>query len=76
MENLPESALELAIGHMKAHGYRHGPCLSIVSNPTNSRIHQIELAYEGFDARSNTTDPPSILLQVDLATMTVQSAEM
>jgi len=61
------SAVEITERNMKDHGYRHGPCLAakILGLSTSDRW-EVEFAYEGLTDRSPTSDPPSILLAVDL----------
>jgi hypothetical protein len=71
------SAVEIAVRHMKDHGYRHGPCLAakILGLSTSDRW-EVEFAYEGLTDRSPTTDPPSILLAVNLSAAEVTPLEM
>ena len=60
-----ETAIEIAEAYITGAGYAHGPRICTELTKGNWRI---EFAYEGLTERSPTTDPPSILLEVDRQT--------
>ncbi len=71
-----EMAVELAERMMRERGYGHGPCLGATLQKGSSDKWEIEFAYEGLADRSETTDPPSMLLSVDLQTEEVKTLEL
>jgi hypothetical protein len=71
-----EMAIDLAERSMKDRGYCHGPCLSASLRRGSSNEWEIEFAYEGKNDRSQTTDPPSIVLLVDLNLEMVKTIEL
>ncbi|MCA9127701.1 MAG: hypothetical protein KDB22_11470 [Planctomycetales bacterium] len=72
-----ELAVEVAERSMRKNGYVHGPCLgATLREDSSAEKWEVEFAYEGMETRSRTTDPPSILLVVDLSSQEVQSVEL
>ena len=72
-----ELAAETAEDFMAKEGYCHGPCLSVRLLGTSiDDKWEVEFAYEGLTDRSATTDPPSIVLLVDLKSEQVKSLEL
>ena len=71
-----ELALELAEKVMRERSYEHGVCLGVSLQQGTSDIWHVEFAYSGLDDRSETTDPPSIVLEVNLSSEKVQSVEL
>lgn len=71
-----EMAVELAERMMRDRGYGHGPCLGVTLQKGSSDKWQIEFAYEGLDDRSETSDPPSMVLSVDLVSEEVKTLEL
>lgn len=71
-----ELAVELAEKMMRTQGYGHGVCLGANLEKGQADIWRIEFAYEGLDCRSETTDPPSIVLSVNLSSEEVRSVEL
>lgn len=72
-----ELAVEIAGQYMRKDGYSHGPCLGATLREDSSNEEwEVEFAYEGMETRSRTSDPPSILLVVNLSTEEVQSVEL
>jgi len=71
------SAIEIAERFMSDNNYQHGACLgaSIVGLATGD-CWEVEFAYEGLSNRSPTTDPPSIVLAVELINETVKPLEL
>jgi hypothetical protein len=61
---------------MKERGYRHGACLGAILEAGTSDLWRIEFAYEGMESRSETTDPSSIVLSVNLTSAEVQPVEL
>lgn len=77
MNNKQEAALEKSLTYMSKNGYQHGPCLGISSRgDIDGGRWSVEFAYAGLTERSPTTDPPSIVLLVDIAANVVAAAEM
>ena len=71
-----ELAVELAERMMKDRGYGYGICLGASLKDGASESWQVEFAYEGMTDRSSTTDPPSIILAVNLTSEEVQPVEL
>lgn len=71
-----ELAVELAERMMKDRGYGHGACLGVSLIDGAAEIWQVEFAYEGMTDRSATTDPPSIVLAVNLSSEEVRPVEL
>jgi hypothetical protein len=72
-DNGAGKALQIAVSHMAAGGYAHGPCIATKRRFGDS--WEVELAWSGHEGRSATTDPESILLYVDVASSTVRGEE-
>ena len=71
-----ELAVELAERMMKDRGYGHGACLGATLEKSATDTWRVEFAYEGMTDRSKTTDPPSIILAVNLTSEDVQPVEL
>jgi len=70
-------AIAIAVHDMMQGGFKHGPCIqSRPMGTQDSKTWEIEFAYEGETGRSETTDPPSIVLHVNLTTKEVRSVEL
>lgn len=62
-----DMAIAMAKEYMASQHYKHGPCIG--AKCKSSRIPamwDVEFAHEGLTSRSDTTDPTSIVLIVDL----------
>jgi len=72
-----DNAIKLAVNFLSNDGYKHGRCLSaeIVSG-YDEETWEVEFAYEGLDSRSETTDPPSIVIAVDSKGKNVRLASL
>lgn len=72
-----ETAVDIAEQFMEKNEYRHGACLSAsLKHESGSDDWEVEFAYEGLANRSQTSDPPSIILIVNLKTEEVRSFEL
>jgi hypothetical protein len=72
-----ETAVDVAEQFLDTNGYGHGPCLAaILKGDSTSDNWEVEFAYEGLIDRSPTTDPPSIVLNVNLKTAEVKTLEL
>ena len=72
-----ELAVEIAERSMRKDGYGHGPCLgATLRGGSSAEEWEVEFAYEGMETRSRTTDPPSIVLLVDLSSQEVRPVEL
>lgn len=72
-----EDAVEAAERFMATNRYGHGQCLSVRLKGDSSEDHwEVEFAYEGLADRSPTSDPPSIVLLVDLKSDEVSTVEL
>ena len=72
-----EMAVEVAERSMAKDGYGHGPCLSVrLIGDSSKDKWEVEFAYEGLADRSQTTDPSSIVLLVDLNTEEVSTVNL
>ena len=72
-----ELAAETAERFLAKDGYGHGPCLSVrLRSESTDDKWEVEFAYKGLTDRSATTDPPSIVLLVDLKTENVSTVEL
>jgi hypothetical protein len=71
-----ELAVELAERMMRNEGYGHGLCLGVKLQNGAADLWEVEFAYEGMSDRSKTTDPPSIVLAVDLKSEEVKTVEL
>lgn len=71
-----ELAIELAERMLRDRGYGHGPCLGARLIDGSSDQWEVEFAYEGLSDRSETTDPSSMRLSVDLTSEVVKTAEL
>jgi hypothetical protein len=74
MNEQADQAVQIAKEFLTSQGFRHGSCIGV--NPLSQTAWEVEFAYEGLNSRSDTTDPPSILLRVDLSTQNVDSIEL
>jgi hypothetical protein len=72
-----ETAVGVAERFMENNEYHHGPCLSAsLKGESGSDEWEVEFAYEGLVDRSLTSDPPSILLMVNLKSEEVRTVEL
>lgn len=72
-----EQAVELAETFMAKDGYGHGPCISArLLGDSSDDNWEVEFAYEGLPGRSQTSDPPSIVLLVNLKSAEVSTVEL
>ena len=72
-----ELAAETAERFLAKDGYGHGPCLSVrLKSQSSDDKWEVEFAYEGLTDRSPTSDPPSMVLLVDLKTENVRTVEL
>ncbi len=71
-----ELVVELAKRMMKERGYGHGVCLGATLKKGTAETWEVEFSYEGMADRSTTTDPPSIILAVNLASEEVHPVEL
>ena len=72
-----ELAAEAAEAFMAKRGYGHGPCLAVrLQGASTDDKWEVEFAYQGLTDRSATSDPPSIVLLVDLKSEEVSSLEL
>lgn len=72
-----EQAVEYAENFMAKDGYGHGPCICVrLKADSIDDSWEVEFAYEGLTGRSQTSDPPSIVLLVDLKTTEVSTVEL
>lgn len=71
-----ELAVEMAERMMRNEGYGHGPCLGVRLQNGVADLWEVEFAYAGMSDRSETTDPPSIVLVVDLKSEEVKTIEL
>jgi hypothetical protein len=61
-----DDAIKLAVDFLGHDRHRHGKCLSAeIASGYDEPTWEIEFAYEGLNERSETTDPPSIVIAVD-----------
>jgi hypothetical protein len=71
------AAIAIAEQDMTQHEFKHGPCIQCRAvGSEESAIWEVEFAYEGNTDRSETTDPPSILLEVNLNTQMVRTIDL
>jgi len=67
--DLKSIAIDLCLKDLAAQGYRHGPVIRVQPiGSSEAVVWEVELAYDGQTGRSSTSDPPSIVLQVNTAT--------
>jgi YD repeat-containing protein len=72
-----ELAVEAAERFMAKNGYASGTCLGArLTGESMAENWEVEFAYDGLEDRSQTTDPPSIVLLVNLKTEEVSTAEL
>jgi hypothetical protein len=72
-----ELAAETAERFMTKEGYGHGPCLAVkLQGESADDKWEVEFAYEGQVDRCATSDPPSIILLVDLKSEQVTTLEL
>lgn len=70
-------AITIAEIDMRDGGYKHGPCIQCRPIGTDGTVlWEVEFAYADETGRSETTDPPSILLQVNVSTREVRSVDL
>ena len=70
-------AIAIAESDMVQGGFKHGPCIhSRPIGAEDSTTWAVEFAYDGETGRSETTDPPSILLQINLVTREVRLVDL
>lgn len=67
MEERKHVAISKAEKYITTQGYKHGPCIGATCRTSDTQaIWDVEFAHEGLSSRSETTDPPSITLIVNL----------
>jgi len=72
-----ELAIEVAERFMKKSGYACGACLGAkLMGESTAENWEVEFAYDGLKDRNQTTDPPSIVLLVNLKTEEVRTVEL
>ena len=72
-----DDAIKVAVDFLGNDGYRHGRCLSVeIVSGYDVETWEVEFAYEGLDKRSETTDPPSIVIAVDFKCENVRLASL
>lgn len=72
-----EDAIKLAADFLGDNCHRHGGCLSAdIASTYDEPTWEIEFAYEGMNERSETTDPPSIVIAVDFKGNNVRLATL
>lgn len=72
-----EHAVEVAERFLLKNGYAHGACLGArLKGESATENWEVEFAYEGLKDRCQTSDPPSIVLLVDLKTEAVSTVEL
>jgi len=69
-----ERAIEIVFKHMADQGYKHGPVIEAKESTTGRWI--VELAYDGLCDRSETSDPPSIVLSVGQTDSDIKALEL
>jgi hypothetical protein len=72
-----DQAIAIALEDMAAGKFRHGPVIQ--SRPlgnSESKFWEVELAHHGETGRSETTDPASIVLRVNVETGEVSSVDL
>ena len=76
MHESRDAVILMAEKFMAAQGYRHGPCIGADRKFSDPRaVWEVEFAHAGLNSRSDTADPPSITLIVDVNGRTVRAAE-
>ena len=72
-----DQAITIALDDMEAGKFRHGPVIQTrpLGN-SESKFWEVELAHHGETGRSETTDPPSIVLRVNVETGEVKSVDL
>ncbi len=74
MTDEQEQALEVVKARMASLGYKHGPCLGITRQIYKCGVcWAVELAQPGYETRSETCDPPSIILIAHVPSGTVET---
>ena len=77
MASKRSDAIAIAELDMSSGMYKHGPCIRCDPvGTTNSDYWEVEFAYCGQTGRCETSDPPSIVLRVNVATKDVQSVDI
>lgn len=71
MDNESKQAVQIAMARMAAEGQPHGPCISVERRFPDS--WQVDLAWNGYEGHSPTTDPSSLTLFVDIASGAVRN---
>ena len=76
-ESQKSDVIAMAESDMSSGGYKHGPCIRCHPLGTDaSDFWEVEFAYEGQAGRCETSDPPSIVLRVNIKTKDVQSVDL
>jgi hypothetical protein len=77
MKFTSNDAILAAEEYMKLRNCGFGPCIAVVCKSTNEKqVWELEFAYEGMQTRSDTADPPCILLKVDMTGSSVSAVEL
>ncbi len=77
MQENRNAAILKAEEYMTNQGYKHGPCIGAECKRRSYKaVWDVEFAYDGLYARSTTTDPPSIVLVVNLDDDSIQIANI
>lgn len=71
-----ELAVEPVERMVRERGHVYGDCLNATLQKGDKDFWRVEFAYEGTTNRIKTTGPPSIILDVNLASEDVQSVEL
>ena len=70
-------AIAFAESDISSGGYKHGPCISCRPiGAAESDFWEVEFAFAGETGRCETSDPPSIVLRVNVKTKEVQSVDL
>lgn len=70
-------AVKIAERDMERDGYKFGPCIQCRQiGQEDSFLWEVEFAYDCETGRSETTDPPSIVLKVNVSTKEVKSIDL
>ena len=77
MQESRNVAILKAQEYMANQGYKHGPCIGAeCKSPQSKAVWDVEFAHDGLHARSTTTDPPSIVLVVNLDLDSIRIADV
>ncbi len=67
MQERKDTAIQKAEEFIATSRHPQGPCIGVrCITPTTQTIWEVEFAHAGFTSRSETADPPSLILVVDL----------